>query len=631
MQKRKLFLSLLLVLIITVTASVLVACNDNNKPDNTPKEYTVTFNSAGGSSVDAQTVKSGDKAVKPSDPVKEDYDFKGWYIGETEYDFTAPVTDNITLTAKWEASVPKMCTLTFDSNGGSSVNPITVVSGEVVSQPQTNPTRAGYYFMGWFVGNAKYDFSAPLTDNVTVVAKWESEQKINDDFLAALQADYSNFTSASTVSDESGSYTDVFKQTADVAYWVPGTNLYEEHLIIFNEEGKLLAMYYLLDGEWKKSGLISFADFVVALYLDEIELDDVAYQGDGVYRVYDECVASVVYALFRSTDDYEDFYIQISDGRISKVWGNLAGEDNLKHTQTFYDFGNTEIEIPAELPAVTVSIETKTKETEVGTALDLDELISFLFVVKVEGKDYAITSDNVNFGDLDLDNPVEGEYTVTLSFETWDGATHTKTATVKVTEPLPDETFAEIFAKDYSNVTMSQGSTTYKYVDGVYTGPNAFYFVEEDGSLTKYHATSFAETKNTVYSAPRLDLLFALSSDIFEQIDENTYIAKNVEAIIPVLTNYLLMTSYKFNSLRDYSITLTINAGKVDSIAFSCYYVTGSTTPSATNGSVRAGSFTLSDYGTTEIEVPDGIKTKRGIDIEAASVAVYAEDKKYVA
>lgn len=66
--------------------------------------YTVTFVTNGGSAISNQTVTSGAKATKPSDPTKEGYTFAGWYTDAeltTEYDFTKNVTGNITLYAKW--------------------------------------------------------------------------------------------------------------------------------------------------------------------------------------------------------------------------------------------------------------------------------------------------------------------------------------------------------------------------------------------------------------------------------------------------------------------------------------------------------------------------------------------------
>ena len=67
----------------------------------TANTYTVTFDSTGGSAVDAQPVAYGEKAKKPAAPQKTGYAFGGWYLGEEAYDFAAAVTGNMTLTAKW--------------------------------------------------------------------------------------------------------------------------------------------------------------------------------------------------------------------------------------------------------------------------------------------------------------------------------------------------------------------------------------------------------------------------------------------------------------------------------------------------------------------------------------------------
>lgn len=82
------------------------------------KEFTVTFNSDGGSQIETQTVGENDKVVKPENPTRDGYLFDGWYIGEEEYDFNSEVTEDITLTAKWytivngDGSSDNQCTLT---------------------------------------------------------------------------------------------------------------------------------------------------------------------------------------------------------------------------------------------------------------------------------------------------------------------------------------------------------------------------------------------------------------------------------------------------------------------------------------------------------------------------------------
>ncbi len=73
----------------------------------TPKErvHTVTFNTNGGTEIEAQTVNDGETATEPEAPTKEGcYEFAGWYADEdltTTYDFGSAITDNITIYAKW--------------------------------------------------------------------------------------------------------------------------------------------------------------------------------------------------------------------------------------------------------------------------------------------------------------------------------------------------------------------------------------------------------------------------------------------------------------------------------------------------------------------------------------------------
>lgn len=69
--------------------------------------FTVRFDSDGGSAVNAITVKSGEKIPEPKSPVKatleKQYAFKGWYYQDKKWDFENDVvTENMTLTAKWE-------------------------------------------------------------------------------------------------------------------------------------------------------------------------------------------------------------------------------------------------------------------------------------------------------------------------------------------------------------------------------------------------------------------------------------------------------------------------------------------------------------------------------------------------
>ena len=70
----------------------------------------------------------------------------------------------------------KRYTVTFDANGGTladgTVTPVTVIECQKVTQP-ADPTRSGYTFSGWYLNGAKYDFSQPVTGDITLVADWE--------------------------------------------------------------------------------------------------------------------------------------------------------------------------------------------------------------------------------------------------------------------------------------------------------------------------------------------------------------------------------------------------------------------------------------------------------------------------
>lgn len=68
------------------------------------ENYTVTFDSNGGTSVSEQVVEKGGVVTRPTDPTRDGYTFDGWYVdvnSSVEYDFSQEVTSDMTLTAKW--------------------------------------------------------------------------------------------------------------------------------------------------------------------------------------------------------------------------------------------------------------------------------------------------------------------------------------------------------------------------------------------------------------------------------------------------------------------------------------------------------------------------------------------------
>ena len=136
-------------------------------------KYTVTFDSYGGSKVDPQVVEYGLYAQEPEEPTLKGFTFAYWYLDDENeaYDFdTTPITEDITLTAKWEINKFKV---TFDTDGGEPIPDDQFVEwGLFVEEPTTEPTKTGYTFDGWYLGDEKYDFSAAVEQNITLTAKW---------------------------------------------------------------------------------------------------------------------------------------------------------------------------------------------------------------------------------------------------------------------------------------------------------------------------------------------------------------------------------------------------------------------------------------------------------------------------
>ena len=139
--------------------------------------HVVTFDSAGGSEVESQTVAYGKCAAEPAAPTQAGFAFGGWLDADgNPYDFATPVTGDITLYAQWSASGEPASAhvVTFDSAGGTEVADQVVGDGQCATEPEA-PTQAGFEFGGWTTeGGERYDFSSPVTSDLTLYATWSA-------------------------------------------------------------------------------------------------------------------------------------------------------------------------------------------------------------------------------------------------------------------------------------------------------------------------------------------------------------------------------------------------------------------------------------------------------------------------
>ena len=131
--------------------------------------YTITFDSAGGTSVPGQKVLNGKKIKKPAAPTKVGYTFTGWFVADDEWNFLAyTVTDDMTLTAGWAANT---YVISFNVDGGKAVADMNVTYDSSFVLPV--PEKENYVFLGWELGGKTFESGVyAKTENITLTAKW---------------------------------------------------------------------------------------------------------------------------------------------------------------------------------------------------------------------------------------------------------------------------------------------------------------------------------------------------------------------------------------------------------------------------------------------------------------------------
>lgn len=221
--------------------------------------YTIDFNEDGGTPVTPITVAANDIATVPIAPTKEGFTFVEWQLNGVVYDFTQPVTGDITLTAIWLENVvepepedpdaPKTYKVKFSLNGGTGGNAktLTIEEGKTATKPSKDPTRPGYTFAGWYLNGKAYNFSTPVTKDITLIAQWAEIPKkkyvVNFYTNSGGFCDLVNVTEGSTANVPSGcaagtktGYTNIGwanSLTATKSTFTPGTTKVTSNLSLY--------------------------------------------------------------------------------------------------------------------------------------------------------------------------------------------------------------------------------------------------------------------------------------------------------------------------------------------------------------------------------------------------------------
>ncbi len=119
--------------------------------------YTVTFNADNESENTLVKVDEGQVVAEPTAPEKDGYVFGGWLLNEVSYNFETTVNEDITLVANWL----HITTISFETNGGSTVENIVATEGDTI---ELSTTSKDYYdFEGWYLDS---ELTNKFTSNI---------------------------------------------------------------------------------------------------------------------------------------------------------------------------------------------------------------------------------------------------------------------------------------------------------------------------------------------------------------------------------------------------------------------------------------------------------------------------------
>lgn len=196
-MKQIIYYFLLSMSVLTLTTG----CSDSKETDDPKPTVTVKFDSKGGSEVASVTVEQGSKIARPANPTNGEFIFVDWFkdqSGTNAWDFGKDVVEsNITLYAKWTTVT---YTVSFNTNGGSAITPAQVAKGGLVTKPLP-PTKNGAAFDNWYSDaalNTAYNFSTPVTADLTLHAKWNT---VDREALRALLEECSHISSTNYTSE----------------------------------------------------------------------------------------------------------------------------------------------------------------------------------------------------------------------------------------------------------------------------------------------------------------------------------------------------------------------------------------------------------------------------------------------
>ena len=233
----------------SLNGQLVITFDPNNEDDSSRKEVDWSY--------------EGATLTAPPNPAKKGYTFAGWYYDNKKWDFeTDKARYTMTLTAQWKANTSSSggggggttyYTLTFETNGGGSMQAIRAARGKTLDLSAYTPMRDGYDFGGWY---ADKDLTQRITEiklsgSKTVYADWKKREPNEPDAVKNPFADVN--AGDWFYRDVLFSYEKGLMSGMDAAAFAPYAN---------TTRAQIAVIFYRMEGSPAVEGENSFTDVV---------------------------------------------------------------------------------------------------------------------------------------------------------------------------------------------------------------------------------------------------------------------------------------------------------------------------------------------------------------------------------
>lgn len=304
-------------------------------------KYTVTFDTDGGSAVARQEVYEGDTVTKPTNPTKDGYTFAGWQQNGADYNFSNPVADNITLTAKWTpVSTPDpeehVITITYKVEYGSwndgdaqpKSQTLTLVgdaSGTLTPPAVGNAPTTNYKAGKWNTKSGELPATITYADTIDGKITYIYSYAQKELFTVTFDSDGGSPVQSQQVyeGDFATEPANPIKAGMSFSYWVTADGaVYKFKTTPVVGDITLKAIWMPTTGQWKSNAIGKWYEYGDGNYVKNAWLSDNGKKyhfNDGGY------MQTGWQRVAAPGSDQVNWYFFESSGAMATGWKNLGG------------------------------------------------------------------------------------------------------------------------------------------------------------------------------------------------------------------------------------------------------------------------------------------------------------------